>query len=273
MKQFDAKKLLHLLLITVAVLMNLPFIWMISTAFKAPDEVFSIPPKWIPDQLMWENFSRMWHAAPFDIYLLNSLIVSVIGATGTTIIGALAAFGFAKLEFKGKNIIFFLFLMTTMIPLEVRVIPNYIIVKSFGWLDTFEALIIPGLASAFAIFLLRQFFLGIPRDLDDAATIDGCSRLRYLFTIILPLSKPALLTVWLFMFIRRWNSLLWPLVVTNRDEMRVVQVGLASFQDHFGVEWGELMAASTLVAIPIMIVFLFVQKHFIEGVARVGIKG
>jgi len=189
------------------------------------------------------------------------------------LLGAMAAFAFAKMRWKGRDGMFVVFLSAMMIPGEVTLIPNFITVNFLGWIDSYMALIIPGLSSIFAIFLLRQFFMTIPRDLDDAALVDGCGRLRSLFQVILPLSRPALLTVGLFSFLDSWNELLWPLVVTNSEKMRVVQVGIAAFQTKFGIDYGLVMAGTTMVTLPIIILFLFVQRHFIEGIALSGIKG
>jgi len=205
--------------------------------------------------------------------MLNSLLVAVSRASGQMLLGAMAAFAFAKMRWKGRDGMFVVFLSAMMIPGEVTLIPNFITVNFLGWIDSYMALIIPGLSSIFAIFLLRQFFMTIPRDLDDAALVDGCGRLRYLFQVILPLSRPALLTVGLFSFLDSWNELLWPLVVTNSEKMRVVQVGIAAFQTKFGIDYGLVMAGTTMVTLPIIILFLFVQRHFIEGIALSGIKG
>jgi len=255
----------------LVVIMNYPFFWMISTSFKGPKEVFIFPPPLLPKELLWQNYVEAWHAAIWLRYFLNSAIASLVPALGQIFLGALAAYAFTK-KFRGSQLLFYIFLGTLMIPPQATMIPNYVIVKNFGWLDTYYALTVPFMASAFGVFLLRQFFLTIPKDLEDAAVIDGCGAFRYLFKIVLPLSTPALLTVGLFAFMTHWNDFLWPLVVTNLDNMRVVQVGLAVFQSEWMTEWSYLMAACTFSSIPIIIIFLFVQKKFIEGITLGGLK-
>jgi multiple sugar transport system permease protein len=189
------------------------------------------------------------------------------------IFSALAAYAFAKFNFFGKNFLFLLFLGTMMIPGEVMLIPNYITMVNFGWVDTFYALIIPWTVSVFSIFLLRQFFMSIPHELFEAAILDGCGKFKYLTTVMLPLSKPALVTVMLFKFIGSWNSFLWVLIMTNSPKMRTIPVGLTYFVSDVGTQYNYLMAASTFAMAPILILFLLLQKQFIQGIARTGLKG
>ena len=264
--------IIEIFLLIFVLLINLPFFWMISASFKMKDEVLAFPPTVFPSRINLDGYIYIWTLVPFARYFLNSIIVSVSIAISKIILSSIAAFAFAKIPFKGKDTIFYIFLGTMMIPFEVIVIPNYIIVSGLHWLDTYWALIIPFVVGAFSIFLLRQFFMGIPRDLDDAAEIDGAGKLKYLFSIIYPLSKPALLTVGLYAFLASWNSFLWPLIVTNKDEMRVIQIGLKALQDSWMIEWNALTAASTLATVPIIILFFFVQKQFLEGISITGLK-
>lgn len=264
--------IIEIILLVFVVLINLPFFWMISASFKMKNEVLAYPPRVFPSKINFDGYKYIWTLVPFARYFFNSVVVSVSIAVSKVILSSIAAFAFAKIPFKGKNTIFYIFLGTMMIPFEVIVIPDYIIVNAFGWLDTYWALIVPFTVGAFSIFLLRQFFLGIPTDLDDAAEIDGAGKLRYLFSIIYPLSKPALLTVGLYAFLASWNSFLWPLIVTNKDEMRVIQIGLKALQDSWMIEWNALTAASTVATVPIIILFFFVQKHFLEGISITGLK-
>lgn len=259
------------LLTFLVIVMNYPFFWMVSTSFKGPKEVFIFPPPLLPKALLWQNYVEAWRAAIWLRYFLNSMIVSIVPALGQAFLGALAAYAFTK-KFRGSRLLFYIFLGTLMIPPHATMIPNYVIIMNFGWLDTYYALVVPFMASAFGVFLLRQFFLTIPKDLEDAAVIDGCGSFRYLFKIVLPLSTAALLTVGLFAFMARWNDFLWPLVVTNIDEMRVLQVGLAIFQSEWMTEWSYLMAVCVFSTLPIIIIFLFVQKKFIEGITLGGLK-
>lgn len=271
MKRLSAKKLLFpAIAIIFATLMNAPFIWMLLTSFKPPNEVFTTI---LPSEYRFSNYELAWTAVPMARYILNSLFMALTHACSHIILGSIAAFAFAKMRWKGRNIAFVVFLSALMIPNEVTLIPNFITITKLDWVDTYQALITPTFSSIFAVFLLRQFFLTIPRDLDDAAVIDGCGKLRYLFQIVMPLSKPALLTVGLFSFLASWNELLWPLVVTNSEKMRVVQVGIAAFQSKFGIDYGLVMAGTTIVTLPIIILFFFVQRQFIEGISMSGLKG
>jgi ABC-type glycerol-3-phosphate transport system permease component len=264
---------IEVFLIVVIVIINVPFFWMLSTSFKPKPEILSYPPRIFPSAPNVDGYKYVWQLIPLGRYFYNTAVVSLTIAVSKILLASLSAFAFAKIPFKGSKFLFYLFLGTMMIPMEVIVIPNYITLNFLGWLDTYRALIVPFVVGAFSIFLLRQFFMQIPRDLDDAAEIDGCGRLRYLFTIIYPLSQPALLTVGLYAFLASWNSFLWPLIVTNSDEMRVIQIGLKALQDSWMIEWNELTAASTLATVPILILFFFVQKRFIEGIAITGLKG
>lgn len=256
--------------IGLTTLMNAPFIWMILTSLKPSNEVFTTI---LPSQYRFSNYELAWTSVPMGRYIFNSLFMALTHAVSHMILGSIAAFAFAKMRWRGKNIAFVIFLSAMMIPSEVTLIPNFITITKLGWVDTYKALIAPTFSSIFAIFLLRQFFMTIPRDLDDAAVIDGCSKLRYLFQIVMPLSRPALLTVGLFSFLASWNELLWPLVVTNSENMRVVQVGIAAFQSKFGIDYSLVMAGTTIVTLPIVILFFFVQRQFIEGISMSGLKG
>jgi multiple sugar transport system permease protein len=193
---------------------------------------------------------------------------------GVLVVSSLAAFAFARMEFYGKNAVFVTFLATMMIPGEATLIPNFVIITRWlGWYDTYQAQVVPNVANVFAIFLLRQFFMTIPKELEEAALIDGASRLRVLWTVILPLSSPALITVGLLNFLAAWNAFLWPLLVTRSPDMRPIQIGLQVFSGEAGIRYAELMAATTLVALPTIVLFLAAQKYFVEGIARTGLKG
>jgi multiple sugar transport system permease protein len=265
--------LLYGVLIAGAALMMLPFIWMITSSIKAPHEMTLRTIQWLPEVPQWQNYKIAWEAAPFDIYFRNSFLIAITVMFIEVIFSSLAAYAFAKLRFFGKNVLFVLFLGTMMIPGEVMLIPNYITMVNFGWVDTYYALIIPWTVSVFSIFLLRQFFLSIPHELFEAAVLDGCGKLKYLITVMLPLSKPALVTVMLFKFIGSWNSFLWVLIMTNTPSMRTIPVGLTYFVSDVGSYYNYLMAASTFAMAPILILFLLLQKQFIQGIARTGLKG
>jgi multiple sugar transport system permease protein len=259
---------------TVALLVIMPFIWMISTSLKEPSEIFRYPPTWIPKAWNWKNYSDAFRAAPFGRYFLNSLIIAVAVTIGQLITCSLAGFAFARMNFRGKDFMFALFLSTTMISTQVTLVPSYLVLKEFGWLDTYKGLIVPFLASAFGVFMLRQHFMTIPRDLEDAAKLDGCGRLRFLISVMLPLSKPVLAAQALFAFMGNWNSYLWPLIVTSSTQMRTLQIGLRYFvSQEGGTQWGMYMAAAVFVSAPIVVLYFAIQKTFVEGLVTTGLKG
>ncbi|OGK09475.1 MAG: hypothetical protein A2Y63_06600 [Candidatus Riflebacteria bacterium RBG_13_59_9] len=265
--------LIQLFLLAFVLVLNVPFVWMVTTSLKIRKDVFIYPPQLFGSQLSFKGYAYVWTFVPFARYLLNSLFISTAVGVSRVILASLAAYAFAKIPFAGSRQVFYIFLGTMMIPFEVIVIPNYIIVKALGWLDTYYALIVPLSIRAFSIFLLRQFFLQIPRELDDAAEMDGAGRLRCLFTIMYPLARPALLTVCLYSFLESWNSFFWPLVVTNKDTMRVVQIGLSALADPtISIQWNEICAAIALATLPIVVMFFFVQKYFLEGITITGMK-
>lgn len=224
-------------------------------------------------RFLWENYRKAWQAAPFARYFFNSVLVSVLVTAGQVLTSALAAYAFARMKFPFKEPLFLLLLATMMIPSQVILIPNYAIISWLGWVNTYAALVVPFLGAVFGIYFMRQHFETLPQDLFDAASIDGCGRLRTLFQIVIPVSGPVILTVSLFTFIMIWNSLLWPLVMTNTPEMRPLQVGLAVFNQESGTDWELLMAASTFSILPLLIIFFVAQKQFVEGITRSGMKG
>ncbi len=264
----------HGFLLTGATLTVFPFYWMLVTSLKSNTEVMASPPTFWPKALQWANYGSAWASAPFGRYFLNTVIVSVCQVVGVLVVASLAAYAFARMEFHGKNAVFTVFLATLMIPGEVTLIPNFVIVtKWLGWYDTYQAQVVPFLGSVFAIFLLRQFFMTIPKDLEDAAVMDGCGQLRFLWSIVVPLSRPALITVGLLNFLAAWNAFLWPLLVTRGAAMRPIQVGLSAFSTDGGTRYAELMAASTFVILPTAVIYLIAQRYFVEGITRTGLKG
>ena len=264
----------HGFLLTGATLTVFPFYWMLVTSLKSNTEVTASPPTFWPKALQWANYGSAWASAPFGRYFLNTVIVSVCQVVGVLVVASLAAYAFARMEFHGKNAVFTVFLATLMIPGEVTLIPNFVIVtKWLGWYDTYQAQVVPFLGSVFAIFLLRQFFMTIPKDLEDAAVMDGCGQLRFLWSIVVPLSRPALITVGLLNFLAAWNAFLWPLLVTRGAAMRPIQVGLSAFSTDGGTRYAELMAASTFVILPTAVIYLIAQRYFVEGITRTGLKG
>ena len=274
-KSYIKQFVIHFVLIVLGAAMILPFAWMISTSLKGYHEIFRYPPKWIPDSPQWSNYLEVWKLAPFGRFYMNSVFVALVTTVGQVITGVLAAYAFARMEFWGRDKVFMLFLATLMVPTQVTLIPTYIVMSQMGWIDSYQALIIPFVSTAFSVFLLRQFFLTIPKELEEASIMDGCSKLRFIFLVLMPLAKPAIASVSLFGFLGSWNSYLWPLIVINSNRMRTLPIGLRYFvsQQGGGSEWHYLMAASLIVMLPVLIVFFAAQKQFIEGIARSGIKG
>ena len=279
--------LLHLLLIAGAAAMMAPFLWMLLTSVKPEAEIFRSPPTILPSRWLWGNYPKAMAAAPFGRYFLNTTIYALASTLLNLFLCSLAAYAFARLRFRGKGVLFLLVLGTMMVPAQVTMIPTFIILKRFpftggndwlglggsGGLNTFWGLVLPGAVGAFGIFLLRQFFLTLPRELEDAARIDGCSEFGIYWRIILPLSKPALATLAIFTFTAAWNDFLWPLIIMSREELRVLQIGLMVFQSQHTTEWDLLMAGTVLVTLPVLLVFLLGQRYFTRGIALSGLKG
>jgi multiple sugar transport system permease protein len=263
----------HALLLAGAVITAFPFFWMASSSLKANVEAVRFPPTLLPHAWVWDNYARAWHAAPFARYFVNSVVMSVGVALCVTVTSALAAYAFAFLDVPGRRLLFPAFVATLLIPPEITLIPNFVMITRLHWYNTFAGLIVPLGASALSIFLLRQMFLGIPRDLHDAARVDGCPPGRFLWTVVVPLAAPGLAVVALLAFLRAWNDLLWPLVATSSDTMRTAQVGLLAFSQNVSTEYNLLMAASTMVVLPTVAAFLAAQRHIIDGISTTGLRG
>ncbi len=274
LQKFPLDKLLIYIILTVGGIVTLlPFLWMISTSLKSSNEVHMLPPKWIPSKIMLENYFVILNRVPFKKYFINSVLVTVCTTVGTLITSILAAFAFSKVKFWGRDMLFTLYLGTMMIPGEVLLIPNFVTLSKIGWINSYKALIIPWIVSVFAIFLLRQYFLGIPKELYIAAKIDGSTDWNYMWNIMVPLSKPALITIGLLKVIYSWNSFLWPLIVTNSPTMRTLPIGLTSFSSEGGTEYHLMMAFATMIVLPMILIYFMLQKYIIEGASRTGIKG
>lgn len=261
----------HLTLISISGVVILPFIWMITTSLKPPKLAFTAP-YLIPTHFYWQNFVNAWQEAPFVRYYLNSVIVALCVTFGQVFTSALAAYAFDRFEFPFKRTLWFTLLASMMIPLPLLVIPSFQIVQNLHWADNLAALIIPRCWSAFGILLLRQFIHSIPRDYDDAAKMDGASTLRVIWSVIIPLARPAVATLALFAFLFAWNDFLWPLIVLNSPENFTVPLGIANFSGKYGTRWTLLMAATVSATIPAVIAFLVMQKSLIRGLASGGIN-
>jgi multiple sugar transport system permease protein len=263
-------------LIVVSVLYLMPFIWMISTSLKLDSQVYVVPPVWIPNPIVWENYPAGLTYLPFGTYFVNTLRYCITTMIAVTISSAFVAYGFSRLHWVGRDVVFVVVLATMMLPFQVQMIPLYLTFRSLGWLNTYLPLIIPKFfASAYFIFLLRQFFRTIPMELSDAAKVDGASEVRILFNIILPLSKPALAVVALFQFMDAWNDYLGPLIYLNDASKYPLAMGLQQMQTVGTVDrfWPMLMAVSTVVTVPIVVIYFFTQRIFVEGITLTGLKG
>lgn len=261
----------HVLLLAGAAFVVIPFLWMFTTSLQSRAETYTnasvLPTAW-----HWENYSRAWEAAPFAQYYLNSAIMATGIVAGHLVFDAMAAYAFARLRFPFRNAMFIVVLAMMMVPTFVTIIPAYTIVANLGWINTYAALIIPRLADVFGIVLLRQFFLSIPVELEEAARIDGCSRIGTFFRIVVPLSRPAFATLAIFSFLFAWNDFLWPLLVSNTDEVRTIQIGLQAFVGRYGTSWNYLMAGTLTATVPSIIVFLFFQRALVRGMTTTGMK-
>lgn len=267
-----------LLILTVvltigAVIMLLPFVYMISTSLKSTSEVFVVPLKWIPDVLRWENYTTALAEHPIGHYFRNSLIVGVSVTALNLLTCSLAGYSFAKFTYRGRDVLFGVVLATMMIPLASMIIPLYLVVRDLGWIDSYWGLIVPAGTSAFGIFLMRQHMLTIPNDLLEAARLDGGSEPRIFLEIVLPLSRTALASLAIFIFMWNWDSFLWPLLVATKDEFRTLPLGVALFESSYGTNYPQLMAVAFLAMIPVLVVFLLLQRNFIQALTMSGIKG
>jgi multiple sugar transport system permease protein len=261
-------------LILAALLVSFPFVWMIRSSLMLEEEAMRFPPLWLPSRLTLEHYFDALTIQPFGRYIFNSFFIALLVVIGQLITASMGAYAFARLRFPGRDRLFLLYLATMMVPGQVTLIPVYVLISKVGWVDNYLALIVPGLFSVYLTFLLRQFFLLIPGELEDAARIDGAGYLRTYWTIFIPLSQPALATCALLAFMGSWTSFLWPLIVIRTKELRTVPIGLAALQQQMGyTDYPQLMAGSVMAILPIFILFLFLQRYFIEGIALTGIKG
>jgi len=258
------RAVLHLSLIAAAFAVLLPYLWMVTTSLK-PIKLTFQPPYLIPHHFVWHNYVDAWNAAPFDRFYINSAIMAIAISVGQVVTSAMAAYAFDRLDFPFKNTLFFLFIATLMIPLPLLVIPSYVIIERFGWLNTFWALIVPRLWTGFGVLLMRQYFRTLPRELDEAAMIDGSTRFGVLFRILLPLSRPAVATLGLFAFLFAWNDFLWPLIMLDDPDKFTIQLGLANFAGKYGTQWVSLMAGTVTATLPVLVLFMLVQRWIIRG--------
>jgi multiple sugar transport system permease protein len=270
-----SRGLVWFLLFAGALLMTLPFLWMVSTSLKETSQIWIFPPQWIPNPIVWQNYVEALTILPFGRYALNTLIITIVTTLGVVLTASLCAYGFARIQFPGRDLIFMIVLSAIMIPYAVLLIPQYIMFRYLGWIDTFLPLTVPPWfgGGAFNIFLLRQFFRTIPAELSDAARIDGASELGIYWRIIMPLAGPALAAVAIFTVLNTWNDFLAPLVYISSQDKFTLALGLAQFRGLYATQWQYLMAASTVVVVPTLVLFFLAQRYFIQGVVLTGLKG
>jgi len=250
-----------------------PLIWMVDTAIKPNDQVFQLPPSFIPWKAEWENFWNAYTYLPFGRYALNTLLVAGTGTVLVMSTSSMAGYAFARLRFRGRDSLFVVYLGTLMVPQAVLVIPEFLLMKYLGWVDTYQALILPGAFTAFGTFLMRQFFRTIPIELDEAAVLDGCSRWRIFFNVLLPLAQPALGVLGLFTFIGYWNSFLWPLIVTNSPDLSTIPLGLTKYQGEHATAWNLLMAGCMISMLPGILLVIVLQRYLVDGISISGLGG
>jgi multiple sugar transport system permease protein len=272
-RRWGDRVVLYLLALIAFVILAGPLLWMLSGSLKTQGEVLANPPSLLPSELQWGNYSRVFEQVPFGRYLLNSLLVATVVTVVALLFHSMAAYSLARLRFPGRQAIFMAILSTLMVPFTVIVIPLFVIVDWLGWVDTYQGLIVPMIPHAFGIFLLRQFYLSLPRELEEAAIVDGASLVRVYWHIVLPLSRPILAALGVFFFLANWNNFLWPLVVTQSQELWVVQLGIQQFTGQYGNQYQLIMAASTIAALPTLLMFFVFQKRLVEGIKLTGLKG
>jgi sn-glycerol 3-phosphate transport system permease protein len=273
-RDYAATAAKYALLALVALVFVVPIAWMASASLKDLRAIYTFPPQWIPTEPRWQNYPDAWNAVPFGRFYVNTIITTALGVGAELLLGTLTAYALVFLPFPGKNAFFIAMLAALMIPLQVTMLPNYLTVARLGWLNTYQGIIIPGASVAFGTFLFRQHFLALPSEILEAARLEGAGHLQLLWRIILPLSRPVFVTAGLISLVNKWNDFLWPLIVTNRIEMRVLPVGLSYLYDQEGnSQWGVIMAATIFVVLPIVLIFIWAQRHIIAGLTAGATKG
>jgi len=264
----------YVLITALAALFTVPFVWLVSTSLKSPAQVFVVPPQWIPNPFVWDNYPRSTTFIPFWQYFRNTLYVTVFNVIGSVASCSVVAYGFSRIQWRGRNTLFVVLIATLMIPYPVTLIPTFLIFRDLGLVNTLNALVVPSFfGNAFFIFLLRQFYMTIPQELSQAAKIDGASEFQIFWQVILPLTRPALAVVALFAFLSNWNDFLGPLIYLSDKENYTLAIGLYGFFGRSKTEWGLLMSAATIMVAPIVLLYFFTQRTFIEGITLTGIKG
>ena len=264
----------YILLIVTALIFVVPLFWVFSASLKDLREIYTVPPVWIPTEPKFSNYSEAWDSAPFGRFYLNTIITTFFGVALEVVNAVLTAYALVFLRFPGKNLVFIVMLAALMVPIHVTILPNFLTIASLGWVNTYQGIILPGASVAFGAFLLRQHFLTLPREIPEAARLDGASHLQILWYVILPISRPMLVTVALVSVVTKWNDFLWPLISTNSENMRTLPIGLSYlFSAEGASQWGLIMAATIFVIVPVLLLFLRWQKHIVSGLTSGATKG
>lgn len=263
---------IYVLLAFGALIILFPLTWAATSALKPNDQIFTIPMEWIPRSLEWMNFVRPFQEKPFAQYFANSIFAALASVLLTIVVASLAGFSLAKYQYFGKSVVFIAILSTLMLPVQVILVPLYLVVRDLGWLDSYQGLIIPQAVNAFSIFLMRQHIMSIPDDYIEAARLDGASELGILWRVILPMSRPSLAAVTIFSFLASWDSYVWPLVVVTKEQFRTLPLGLSLFFSEYSSDYGQALAAAILIMLPLLIIFILLQRQFVEGLTRSGLK-
>ena len=263
----------HLVLVPVTLLFALPLVWLLVSSFMSNAQINRFPPTIIPDSLHLDGYRYVIENALFPRWFLNSMIASLTVVAGNLIFGVLAGYAFARMRFGGSRLLLAVMLGTLIIPFQITMIPTFLIMKKLGLIDTLGAVIVPSLVTPFAVFLFRQFFLSLPREIEEAAWIDGCSRLRTLWSVVAPMARPALSTVAVLTFLTTWNDLAWPLIAINSDHTYTLQLGLATFQGQHRTNWSAVMAGNLIAVVPVLVAFLAAQRTFIQSLTSSAVKG
>jgi len=272
-RRLAGRALLLLALLVGALVVSLPFIYMVVSSLETNEQIGQLTPQFVPAPAQWGNYAQVWRQLPVGQFFVNSLVVAVAVTAGQVVTASMAAYAFARLRFPGRSILFAVYLATLIVPFQVTLIPNYILIRLLGWHNTYQGMIAPFISSVFSTFLLRQFFLTIPADLEEAAVLDGAGHWTIYSRVILPLARPALAAVVIFAFLGAWNNFLWPLVVVDSESLKTLPLGIVEFEGQFTVQWNLLMAGASLSLIPVLVVYVLAQRWIVEGIALTGQGG
>ncbi len=272
-RRLAGRALLLLALLVGAIVVSLPFIYMVVSSLETNGQIGQLTPQFVPAPVQWGNYAQVWQQLPVGRFFVNSLVVAIAVTAGQVITASMAAYAFARLRFPGRSVLFAVYLATLIVPFQVTLIPNYILIRLLGWHNTYQGMIAPFISSVFSTFLLRQFFLTIPADLEEAAVLDGAGHWTIYSRIILPLARPALAAVVIFAFLGAWNNFLWPLVVVDSESLKTLPLGIVEFEGQFTVQWNLLMAGASLSLIPVLVVYVLAQRWIVEGIALTGQGG